>query len=713
MSDKSRNESLKGGLEMPLHGKGFSAHTNPKYAQLKLLDPWKKEKYGSLIKVSGQESISNLFEYNLTLITEKEAIEKEVFCNKELSFAVQSPSYDGQDPKEERYYHGIIKSAAFWKETADHMYMYQLVLVPKLYQAAQLKRTNVFFKEKQVISDVIEVILKEYNIKHKFELEGKDLFAAETCIQFNETDFDFLTRIMSQAGFFYFFQHDKGFHEMVISNHPNSYFSTNTETRYKSEQGTQHWGIKDLRVQYNSYVKDFEIKVFNYEKPEELIKDQCSAKGHDQQDAMSIKGQKVLSMQTVNDKQEVQNIISSYATDANNVPECINGSSGYKNLAVGGTFKLQGKIFDKTLASKEYVVTNLRLVIDDTEGTYENVFTGILKDCVLKPIAQKKNFSGLHSAIVVNKEQSESDEPFFDKKGQVYTYVKMHWGVESICRALVITPFNTVNVPKPGALVQVGFLQNESYCDIPFVWGMHPPKIEELLDYEKADHNVLSLYAAFHTTKEKDLFNSILFKDKKDEQEIEIRAKKDQYSYIGNMRQALIGFDKREEVPEKEESDKEILLIKKGNRKEIICDGNDVLNVNKGDILIDVKDGNYTLKCKKKVTIEAEEDISLSSKKNIHLSSDKKIIMEAKEGFEMSSSKDLNIKVNNMNAATQGAYKVDSMSATIGAKQGINVKAGTELKAEGGVGATLKGGATAKVEGGGMTEIKGGMVKAN
>ena len=68
MSDKSWNESVKGPLEMPLHGKGFSAHTNPKYAQLKLLDPWKKEKYGSLIRVSGQESISNLFEYLLILL---------------------------------------------------------------------------------------------------------------------------------------------------------------------------------------------------------------------------------------------------------------------------------------------------------------------------------------------------------------------------------------------------------------------------------------------------------------------------------------------------------------------------------------------------------------------------------------------------------------------------------------------------------------------
>ncbi len=696
-----------------------------KHTQLKLLDPWSKDAYGSLLKVSGSESISNLFEYNLTVVTEKADIADKTFCNKELSFVVQTTSDNGQNPKEERYYHGIIKAVSFWQGYYGDMNVYQIMLVPKLYHTTQIRRTRVFSKEGQIIADVIKAVLDEYQIKYKFELEGEALFAAETCVQFNETDFSFLMRIMSQAGFFYFFQHDKDKHEMVISNHPKSYFAV------ELNQEEPRWGLKDLRMQHNSYVKDFEIKVFNYEKPLELIEDQFAATGHDKQEAVPVKAQRVLSMQKVEYKAEVKNIICNYAKDLNNVPESISGSSGYKNLAVCGSCKLTFLGSSNKKVVKECVVVSLNLSVDDIEGTYINDFIAIPKDCVIAPIAQKKNFLGMHSAVVVNKEQSEGEEPFVDKKGQVYTYVKMHWETETICRALVITPFNTVNVPKPGALVQVGFLQNESYSDIPFVWGMHPPKIEELLDYDNAEHNVLSLYAAYHSTVEKEIFNSILFKDKKEEQEIELRAKKDQYSYIGGRRQSFIGYDKREEVPEKEETDKESLLIKEGNRRERICQGNDVLNLDEGNITTTIKKGEYALSvneedllikmdkegysliCKKKVTIKADDDVTVHSKKNITIEADGEITMKAGKGFNFSSPKDLSISVNNMNAATQGAHKVDAMSVNHSAKQGVAVKAGTELNAEGGIGATLKGGATATVEGGGMTEIKGGMVKVN
>jgi type VI secretion system secreted protein VgrG len=471
------------------------------YTQLKLLGPWNdKKKYGALVKVSGTESISNLFEYELTLVTENQGIESETFCNKKLSFAVQTPQHDAnQDPKEQRVYNGIIKCASFWKEIyhgPKDLYAYQLTLVPRLYHTTQVKRTNIFFKEDQTISDVIKTVLQDYSIDPKFDLKDEKLFAAETCAQFNETDFDFITRLMSAAGFFYFFQHDQEDHKMIISNRPTAYFDVPTPIKYSTEEGVTSVGVRDLRVQYNSYIKDFDIKAFNYEKCEEIVKDNYSLEGHSKQDAISVKSGQMLYMQKVNDKQEVQNIINNKATNINNLPECIHGNSGYQSLAVGGKVKLQGKIFDKSLEKKEYVITSLSINIDDSEPAfYTNSFVGMPKDCVIRPVVKRKHFSGPHPAIVVNKEGNDADEePFIDKKGQVYTYVKLHWGIDHICRALVITPFDTVNVPKPGALVNVGFLQNDTYADIPVVWGMHPPKITELLDYEQKEHNVLNLY---------------------------------------------------------------------------------------------------------------------------------------------------------------------------------------------------------------------------
>jgi hypothetical protein len=95
--------------------------------------------------------------------------------------------------------------------------------------------------------------------------------------------------------------------------------------------------------------------------------------------------------------------------------------------------------------------------------------------------------------------------------------------------------------------------------------------------------------------------------------------------------------------------------------------------------------------------------------KNIALKAKGKITMNADSGLEIKSPKDVKISGNNIASSAQSAYKVDAMSINQSASQGVNVKAGTELKAEGGVGAILKGGGTVKVEAGAMATVKGAM----
>lgn len=665
-----------------------------KVLQLKLLGEWKdKETYGWITEVEGWEGISQPFEYRLTLHTHCQGIEDKVFCNKKFAFAIQAPKEDGSEPEIRRYCHGIVKSATFEKvvtpTTKPDKYAYNLIVVPQLYQTTQVRRTGIFFKEKQTIPDIIEKILKEYSIEYKLDLKDQQLFAAESCMQYNETDFELLTRIMASAGFYYFFEHKEDKHTMVISNKATSYFDIPVETKWLEETGNQKAGegLRHLYSQYNSYNKEYQVKAFTYAKFDQLVEKSHSFSGHDKQEAPTVKSQKMVYLQQAEDVTEVTNITENFATHEVNIPELLLGESKYKNLAVGGKVKLQGTVLEDIFKKhKEYVITKLSFEVRDSQDNplFENSFEAIPKDCILLPIPQKKHFSGPHPAIVVNREgKDDPEEPVIDKKGQCYTYVKMLWGPDAwgediLCRTLVVTSFDTTNVPKPGTFVNVGFLQNESYSDIPFILGAHTPKMSDLVDYEDKKHNVYNLYSAWHSDKEKDYFNSILFKDRKDEQEIELRAKKDMYSYITDMRQTYIGTDKREEdlIDErKKDDDKEITVIKKGNRREIICEGDDTLFVNKGDILIKVKEGNYTLNCKKKATVEAEDDIILISKKTISLTADNKVIIEGKMGVEITS--------------------------------------GMDFSAIAKIGSTMEGKATAKVQGGALAEVKAAMVKVN
>jgi type VI secretion system secreted protein VgrG len=663
-----------------------------KVLQVKLLGEWNdKEKYGWVTRVEGWEAISRPFEYRLTLHTHCDSVEDEVFCNKKFAFAIQAPKQDESDPEVQRHCHGIIKSASFEKcreLTKPEKYAYHLTIVPQLYQTTQVRRTGIFFKENQTVTDVIEKILKEYSIEYKLDIKDQSLFIAESCLQYNETDFDLLTRLMSSAGFYYFFEHAEDKHTMVISNKATPYFDIDIEAKWIEETGNQKLGegLKRLQAQYNSYNKEYEVKAFTYAKFDQLVEKTHSFTGHDKQEAPTVKSQKIIYLQQAEDVTEVQNITENFATYEVSIPECLKGESRYKSLAVGGKIKLKGKVLGEIFKShKEYVITKLGFEVNDSTNlvSFENKFEAIPKDHLLLPIPLKKNFSGPHPAIVVNREgKDDPEEPVVDKKGQCYTYVKMLWGPDAwgadiLCRALVVTSFDTTNIPKPGTFVNVGFLQNESYSDIPFILGAHTPKMSDLVDYEDEKHNVYNLYSAWHSDKEKDNFNSILFKDRKDEQEIELRAKKDMYSYITDMRQTYIGTDKKEEdaIDEKDDNDKEILVLKKGNRREVICEGNDTLLVNKGDILIKVKEGNYTLECKKKATIKAEDDVVVISSKTISLTADDKVVIEGKKGVEIIS--------------------------------------GMDFSATAKIGATMEGKATATVQGGTLAEVKAALVKVN
>src|SRR5262249_10819469 len=73
------------------------------------------------------------------------------------------------------------------------------------------------FQEKQV-PDIITQIFAEHGFQDfKLNLYGS-FTPRDYCVQYRETDFNFISRLMEQEGIFYYFQHENGKHTMVIAN---------------------------------------------------------------------------------------------------------------------------------------------------------------------------------------------------------------------------------------------------------------------------------------------------------------------------------------------------------------------------------------------------------------------------------------------------------------------------------------------------------------
>ena len=179
--------------------------------KLELLDEWQSEdKYGRLVSISGTESISQLFCYELQLVTTNKQITRQKLCGKEISFSIKS----SLDNETKRTFNGIVSKVSFARiihtqKSPQTELTYRITVRPKLFELSMVKHCRIFYGEKKTIVDVIEEVLKENKIDYELNLQSKKIFSAETYIQYNESDLNFLSRLIQSAGIFYFFKHEE------------------------------------------------------------------------------------------------------------------------------------------------------------------------------------------------------------------------------------------------------------------------------------------------------------------------------------------------------------------------------------------------------------------------------------------------------------------------------------------------------------------------
>jgi type VI secretion system secreted protein VgrG len=66
------------------------------------------------------------------------------------------------------------------------------------------------------VTEIIEDIFSKYGIA-KFEKRLQGSYPPrEYCVQYDESDLDFVQRLMEHEGIFYFFEHDDGEHTLIL-----------------------------------------------------------------------------------------------------------------------------------------------------------------------------------------------------------------------------------------------------------------------------------------------------------------------------------------------------------------------------------------------------------------------------------------------------------------------------------------------------------------
>src|SRR6185295_14890740 len=163
---------------------------------------------------AGTEAISRPFAFHLELLSEK----KDIAFNDIVGKAVTIQVRLGDDS--DRNFNGFV--SRFVQGLSDSKFThYQMEIVPWLWMLTRKADCRIF--QKMTAPDVIAKVFKDGGFTDfKNSLTGS-FEELEYCVQYRESDFNFVSRLMQQFGIFYYFEHEESKHTLVMANSPSAH----------------------------------------------------------------------------------------------------------------------------------------------------------------------------------------------------------------------------------------------------------------------------------------------------------------------------------------------------------------------------------------------------------------------------------------------------------------------------------------------------------
>src|SRR4051812_2148386 len=155
-----------------------------------------------------QEHISRLFQIDVELSSEKGDIDFDKVVGHDATIRLDV----GQ--KDKRYFNGVVSRLVQTANQGGYAH-YRATIVPWLWFLTRTSDCRIF--QQKTVPEIIEEVFKKHGFSdYKLKLSAT-YEKREYCVQYRETDFNFVSRLMEQEGIYYFFQHEDGKHTLMIA----------------------------------------------------------------------------------------------------------------------------------------------------------------------------------------------------------------------------------------------------------------------------------------------------------------------------------------------------------------------------------------------------------------------------------------------------------------------------------------------------------------
>ena len=508
------------------------------------------------------EKLGRPFMMFLDMISDTSDINFDDIVGQNVTVRLQKPS-----DEEPRYFNGFV-SRFTQTRLSGRTTQYQAEVVPWLWFLTRTSDCRIF--QEMTVPDIIKQVFRDHGFTDFEDRLSGTHPEWEYCVQYRETDFNFVSRLMEQEGIYYYFEHENGKHTMILADSKGAHepFPGYEEIAFRPPETEfrEREYIHEMTVSQEVQPGMYAHTDFDFKNPKKDL----------QTKSQIIRNHAVPNFEIFDypgeyvEHGEGETYSRARIEELQTPFEQIAGSGDARGIAAGCKFTLLDHPRDSF--NKDYLViaVSVQGSTDEYDSapsptggqTFQCDFTAIDFNAQFRTArtTPKPLIRGMQTAIVCG---PSGEEIYTDQYGRVK--VQFHWdrysaADENSSRWIRVSQpwagkrWGGIFVPRIGHEVIVEFEEGDP--DRPFITGRTyngtcmPP-------YDLPTNATMSAFKS-NSSKGGGGFNEIRFEDKKGEEQIfihaekneDIRVKNDRFEWTGNNRHLIVKKEKFEHVEE-------------------------------------------------------------------------------------------------------------------------------------------------------------------
>jgi len=501
---------------------------------------------------SGHEAISQLSKFDLDLLREGEAIPFQDIIGQQVTIKLVMTG------DETRYFNGFI-SRFVQTGSETGIIHYRAEMVPWLWFLTRTADCRIF--QNISVPDILEQIFSDLGFTD-YDLQLKGTYdPRDYCVQYRETDYNFVARLMEQYGMFYFFKHEEEKHTLILGDSPETHpdhLGPETVSWEPTAHALEEDVITSLACEKDLRPGNFAHTDYNFTTPRNnLMAEEPSVVdigGNSQYEIYDYPGE-------YKDRSEGVALARIRMQEIETQHFLVSGRSTCRGFSAGAKFTLSD--YFPSEMNQVYLLTSVHHVgsMGTTysagsggEEAYSNSFAGIPHSVPFRPPQKtpKPIVQGPQTAKVVG---PSGEEIWCDEYGRIK--VQFHWDREGqndeesscwvrVSQAWAGKQWGAQFIPRIGHEVIIEFLEGDP--DRPIATGC-VYNDENMPPYDVPANQTQS---GFKTRSSKgggpSNFNEVRFEDKKGQEQLYIHAEKNLDKIVEANETADIGANRTHAV---------------------------------------------------------------------------------------------------------------------------------------------------------------------